>query len=169
MKKQLKKHFGYFIVLLIVFCIGLDWPYLLPPKNFGIYTVDKEYKYVISQDETRLCKQVSVLDKNNQLLYHTNGYMNLGWHSGRHELKVFWSPNSYDLFVEDSRGTLDVYVYTGKTWQGPFTLNPTKSSQYEITVPPYDYDRDAFFYKNVPIPYPKENIPKDILESLFCY
>lgn len=47
------------LIFVLGFFIGMDWPYLLPPDDFGEYTSDGKYKYVITEDETRLCQQVA--------------------------------------------------------------------------------------------------------------
>ena len=150
------------IIFAAGFIIGADWPYLLQPDDFGVYAPDKKYKYVITKDETRLCQQICIMDENHQVLYHTQGYMNLGWHHGQYNLEVLWSRESHDLFVRDGRGTVDVYLYTGTTWQGPYDIKKTENSGFVITPPPYDHDIANLIYDDLPMEYPQAQIPEGL-------
>lgn len=152
------------IIFTVGFIIGADWPYLLQPDDFGVYTTDKKYKYVITKDETRICRQVCIMDENHQVLYHTPGYMNLGWHYGQYNLDVMWSRESYDLFVKDGRGTIDVYLYTEGTWQGPYAISPTDNLNFIITPPPYDHDTTNIIYDDQPMLYPSTRIPVNLFD-----
>ena len=163
MTKKLLAVITCLIILLLGFAIGHDWPYFWPPDDFGTYTMDKNYKYVIAQDETRLCRLVCILDGNNQVLYHTNGYMNLGWHLGVHSLDVYWARDSYDLFVCDGRSTVDVYIYTGTAWSGPYCIWRTEDAGFVLMPPPYEYDFMDEKYTELPMPYPREQIPEELL------
>lgn len=153
------------LIFALGFFIGMDWPYLLPPDDFGIYTSDKAYKYVVTKDETRLCRQVCILDNDGHMVYHTSGYMGLGWHYGRYDLDVYWANDTRDLFVQDGRGTVDVFLYTGSTWQGPYSMQKTDNSGYIIVAPPYDYNTADPAYSILPIPYDEKHIPQQLLLS----
>lgn len=155
----------YLIIFALGFFIGMDWPYLLPPDDFGIYTSDKTYKYVITEDETRLCRQVCILDNDGQMVYHTSGYMGLGWHYGRYDLDVYWANDTYDLFVRDGRGTVDVFLYTGSTWQGPYSIRKADNSEYIIVAPPYDHNLSETTYDALPVIYDERHIPQQLLLS----
>lgn len=154
-----------FVICLIIFFLGFiiggDWPYLLPPDDFGTYTMDGKYKYIIAQDDTRICRTVSIMDENHRVVYHTSGYMNLGWHHGQYNLQVLWARNSYDLFVKDGRGTVDVFLYTGTTWFGPYAISKTENSEFIIMPPPYDHV--TTIYDELPMAYPQEQIPEELL------
>lgn len=152
-------------VFALGFFIGMDWPYLLPPDDFGEYTSDGEYRFVITEDETRLCRQVCILDNDGREVYHTSGYMNLGWHYGRYDLDVYWANDTYDLFVKDGRGTIDVFQHIGSAWQGPYSIQKTEDAEYALTAPPYDYDAADSTYDALPMPYAKSNIPDEILSA----
>lgn len=153
------------LIFVLGFFIGMDWPYLLPPDDFGEYTSDGKYRYIITEDETRLCRQVSILDKDGQLVYHTSGYMGLGWHYGQYDLDVYWANDTYDLFVRDGRGTIDAFLYANSTWQGPYSTRKTDNSEYVIAAPPYDYDAADPAYDALPIPYDEKHIPQQLLSG----
>ena len=156
------------VALMIGFVLGLYFPYYVRPSSFGEYTSDQKYKYVVTEDETRLCQVVSIMDENNNVIFHTNGYMNKGWHSGLFDHNIQWANESYDLFVEDGRSTLDVYLFTGTTWDGPYALCQDDTGAYFLIDPRYQVDLSDPMYSNLPIPYPKERASKELLEA-FTY
>ena len=112
------------VCLAIGFILGHDWPYYSPPNDFGVYCNSKEYKYVITKDITRRCKQISIL-RDNMVVYHTAGYIGRGYHEGMYKVEVYWGKLTNNLYVVDGRGTFDVYTYdrNQETWNGPFALN----------------------------------------------
>lgn len=148
--------------------IGHDFPYLLPPADFGCYCFDGEYKYVITKDLTRLCEIVSVMNKDNNIVFHTDGYMGSGWHSGKHRLTVTWGNNSNNLYIIDGRGTYDVYIYNADLaiWKGPYYLCfPSFSASGHFELEPNMYTPD---YNDSDILLWDENdIPKDQFPNLF--
>lgn len=166
--KRIKVSILVAVAVIIGFVLGRDWPYYVRPSSFGEYTEDSRFKYVITKDETRLCEIISILDGDNNVVFHTNGYMNKGWHSGLFTHKVYWANESYDLFVEDGRSTLDVYLFTGTAWDGPYALCQDDTGAYFLIDPLYQVDLSDPMYSNLPIPYPKERASKELLEA-FTY
>lgn len=156
------------VVAIMGFILGRYWPHYVRPNSFGEYTKDSRFKYVITVDETRLCEIISILDDENNVIFHTNGYMYKGWHSGLFSHKVYWADESYDLFIEDGRSTKDVYYFTGSTWNGPYVIIQDKDGKYYLDKPPYEVDLSNPSYINVPIPYSVERAPKKLINT-FIY
>lgn len=147
------------------FAMGVDWPYLIPPEDFGIHTYDSSYKYVITSDETRICKIISILNENSDVVFHTQGYIGKGWHSGIYGIEVFWGNGCYDLFVKDYRGTYDVYLYNGcDEWDGPYGLEkiPGNESEYKIAETNYESGRSEKIKNERK--YPSQKIPDGFFE-----
>ena len=166
--RRLNKVLIVAISVFIGFLLGLDWPYYWPPKDFGTYSSTEKYKYVITQDKTRLCRIVSILDNENRIVYHTRGYMHRGWHSGRYRTIVNWSPISEDFFVTDGRGTRDVYLYDNGTWSGPYGISlRLENGEYVCWLALQD---DLYSpIDDTSIEYSIERIPDDIRETLIEY
>ena len=166
-----RRNIRWFVALIICstisFVIGHDWPYLLPPSDFGCYSLDGEYKYVISKDPTRLCQTISIL-KEGEIVFHTKGYLGRGWHDGKFSLKVSWGNSSNNIYIVDGRGTYDVYVYDDVigTWKGPYWLNSphiSKSGEYELS-PAFYSPGITPDYCDSTIPLINQNdVPKDII------
>lgn len=165
------------VILIFVFgfVLGLDWPYYMPPDDWGVYSYDDTYKYVISTDETRLCKIVSIFNSNNDVAFYTDGYMSKGAHTGLCNVDVYWSPNSLDFFVEDSRGTTDVYIYDGDSWIGPYGLEFEKTSKEGcfLKYPGYDYSvqniLNGMVNYDTCIEYDLARIPDDLIKEKLKY
>ncbi|MEG1844880.1 MAG: hypothetical protein RR296_11615 [Clostridia bacterium] len=174
---KFKRYATNIIILAIVFVAGKYWPYYFPPADFGTCSFDNSYRFVVSQDETRLCRIVSVLDRDLHVVFHTSGYMEYGWHSGKYKTKVIWAKNTSDLFVQDGRGTLDVYLYKNNTWKGPYALRRIQNNgkgEYWLTSTaiswnPNEFSGIAEVIHSDPsnIQYDPENIPDEFLKSIY--
>lgn len=167
MRKKIGRVILFFLVFMLGFFLGIDWPYYLPPNDFGCYTFDNAFKYVLAEDETRICEIIAILNSDNNIVFNTSGYVGQGWHSGTHKNTVMWGENCYDLFVEDGAGTLDVYLYNGKSWDGPYGLDFFREAteiKALITAAPYELDFNPPF-DHISQEYPLGQIPETFINE----
>ena len=168
-----------FIIGLFIAAMGFIFGFMvcqsqiLGRKTFGEYCFDGKYRYVVTYDETSECCIVSVVDDNWKVAYHTTGYMGMGAHYGIHTyVEVEWSPNSYNFFVWDSRGTQDVFIYDNGTWIGPYQLqnnNSSDSHEYVLADVGYAYKLeypDPEREKNIGILYDENTVPDRVKERI---
>ena len=159
----MKKAFKCLIALAVGFVLGYYFPYYYAPDDFGEYSFDGEYKYVITVDETRLCEMVSILNKENDVIFHTDGYMYKGWHSGKHDIEVAWANNNNDIFVYDSRSTLDVYLNNGSTFDGPYGfVYDAQNNVFYI----YKHSEEYYLDAEERITYDEANIPEAMVDLI---
>ena len=103
-----------------------------------------------------------------KMIFTTKGYMESGFHrSGT--LHVYWLTNQTDFIVRDDRGTEDVYVYNGISWDGPYRIIRTTQDgidKYWLISTAYGHIDDRIVADYIR-EYDKQYLPDEILNGVY--